>query len=482
MSSEGRPVVLYNPRGESHILPLALLHVGSALPGRRVEIVDGRIDPDPERTVAALAKDALCLGVTVLTGAPILDARHMSEAARAVRPDLPVIWGGWHPSLMPEQCLESGVVDACASGQGERTFADVVSALEDGRPWRDVPGLTWRDGDRIVRNRPRPFEDMNRFPRTDFGLVGLERYFQFRGGRRLDYCSSQGCPFQCSFCADPQVYAQRWSGLKPERVVAEIADLAARHRLTQVFFNDDNFFTDLRRTEAICRGLLEARTGVQWFGTGRADLLRRLTDEQLDMLRESGCYKINVGAESGSPELLRQIKKGTLVEEVLETAEKLHRFGIGARFSFIAGFPQEPPGSLADTYRTVKALREIDGGFETPIYFYAPYPGTELAKRMPALGFAMPQRLEEWREVDLDHSIGPWIPEPVRKLVPRYNFYLRHGYERPGRSLGRRLLHRVARLRARRDFYGLDLERRVVDAWRRLRVGFARQQPAIAED
>jgi anaerobic magnesium-protoporphyrin IX monomethyl ester cyclase len=480
--SHARPVVLYNPRGESHILPLALVHVGSALPGQRVEIVDGRLDPDPERTVASLARDALCLGVTVLTGAPILDAQRVSAAARAARPDLPVIWGGWHPSLMPEQCLQSGLVDACASGQGERTFADVVATLADGRPWRDTPGLTWMDGGRMVRNRPRAFEDMNRFPRTDFGLIDLERYFRFRGGRRLDYCSSQGCPFQCSFCADPQVYAQRWSGLKPERVVAEVAELSARHRLTDVFFNDDNFFTDLRRTEAICRGLLDSRAGVRWFGTGRADLLRRLSDDQLELLRASGCWKINVGAESGSPELLRQIKKGTLVEEVLETAEKLHRFGIAARFSFIAGFPQEPAGSLAETYRTAKALREIDARFETPIFFYAPYPGTELAKRMPALGFETPQRLEAWRDVDFDHSIGPWIPGPVRKLVPRYNFYLRHGYERPGRSLGRRLLHRVSRVRARRDFYALDLERRAVDVWRRLRTGFARQQPAIAED
>jgi radical SAM superfamily enzyme YgiQ (UPF0313 family) len=226
------------------------------------------------------------------------------------------------------------------------------------------------------------------------------------------------------------VYAQRWSGLRPERVVAELREHVARYRLSQVFFNDDNFFTDLRRTEAVCRGLLEAGLHIRWFGTGRADLLRRLTDEQLALLKESGCYKVNVGAESGSPELLRQIKKGTLVEEVLETAEKLHRFGIGARFSFIAGFPQEPAGSLDETYRTVKALREIDGEFETPIYFYAPYPGTELYARMPALGFTAPERLEGWREVDLDHSIGPWISEPVRRRVPRYNFYLRHGYQK----------------------------------------------------
>ena len=127
-------------------------------------------------------------------------------------------------------------------------------------------------------------------------------------------------------------------------MVAEVADHVARCGLDEVFFNDDNFFTDLRRTEAICHGLLEAGVRVRWFGTGRADLLRRLDDAQLRLLKESGCYKINVGAESGSPELLKTIRKGTLVEEVLETAEKLDRAGIGARFSFIAGFPQEPHG------------------------------------------------------------------------------------------------------------------------------------------
>jgi radical SAM superfamily enzyme YgiQ (UPF0313 family) len=278
------------------------------------------------------------------------------------------------------------------------------------------------------------------------------------------------------------VYRQRWSGLRAERVVAEVAEHVARYRLSEVFFNDDNFFTDLRRTEEICRGLIEAGVRVSWFGTGRGDLLRRLTDEQLQLLKDSGCSKINVGAESGSPELLKHIKKGTLVEEVLETAEKLHRYGIGARFSFIAGFPQEPPASLAETYRTVKALREIDGEFETPIYFYAPYPGTELADRMPALGFEAPQRLEDWERVDLDHSIGPWISQPVRRWVPRYNFYLRHGYQKPRGGLGKQLLHRVARARVKSNFYRFDVERRAVDLLKRLRSGIDRQQPPIAED
>lgn len=475
-------VVLYNPRGESHVLPLALVHLGSMLPEHHVVVVDGRVDLAPEARVAELAPDAVCLGVTVLTGAPILDALKVTRAAKVARRELPVIWGGWHPSLLPEQCLASGVVDACASGQGERTLLESITALAGGSSLEGIPGLAlWRDG-ALVRNPPRPFEDVNHFQPADFELLDMERYFRFRGVRRLDYCSSQGCPFECSFCADPRVYQRRWSGLLPGRVVAEIAEHTARYRLQQVFFNDDNFFTDLKRSEAICHGLIQAGVKVRWFGTGRADQLRRLSDDQLTLLKASGCDKVNVGAESGSPELLKTIKKGTLVDEVLETAEKLHRHRIGARFSFIAGFPREPSDSLRETYRVVKKLRQIDGSFETPIYFYAPYPGTELADRMPALGFEPPRRLEDWEQVDLDHGIGPWIPKAVRTWVPRWNFYLRHGYQHPGPGLARRLLHWLALARVKTGFYRFDLERLAVDFTKRLTSGIARQQPEVAED
>lgn len=479
----GKRVLLYNPRGESHILPLALIHIGSMLPECDVQIIDGRIELTPESTLAERADDALCLGVTVLTGKPILDALRASRAAKRRNPKLPVIWGGWHPSLLPEQCLASPFVDVCVTGQGEETFREIVHCLAKGRPLDGVAGIAFKRDGVVVKNPPRPFQDVNAFPRADFGLVNMEAYFKFRGARRLDYCSSQGCPFECSFCADPMVYKQRWSGLKAARVVSEIAEYKTRYRLEQVFFNDDNFFTDLKRAEAIARGLIDRNVNVQWFGTGRADLLKRMSAEQFALMRESGCYKVNVGAESGSAEVLETIKKGTLVEEVLETAEKLSVAGIGARFSFIAGFPNEPPASLADTYRTVKALRKINGAFETPIYFYAPYPGTELSERMPSQGFEPPHRLEDWEHVDLDHSIGPWISEPVRKFVPRYNFYLRHAFEPVSAGFGKRVAQWFARLRVRFDFYRFDFERRLVDLSKRVRTGIpARQQPMIAEN
>src|SRR5206468_3947813 len=84
--------------------------------------------------------------------------RRARRAARAVRPDLPVVWGGWHPSLLAEQCLASGAVDACVIGQGERTFVELVGAIEARASWAGIPGLVWREGSAVVRNPPRPFE------------------------------------------------------------------------------------------------------------------------------------------------------------------------------------------------------------------------------------------------------------------------------------------------------------------------------------
>jgi radical SAM superfamily enzyme YgiQ (UPF0313 family) len=267
------------------------------------------------------------------------------------------------------------------------------------------------------------------------------------------------------------VGAPAWSGLSAGRVVAEIAEHNRRFRLDQLSFSDENFFADVQRAEAIAVGLMDAGVNVRWSGAGRADLLRRLTAEQLTLLRQSGCYKVNVSAEIGSTKVPRQGKEEVPAADLIECAEKLKRAGIGARFAFMAGLPKEPASSLAITYRTVKTLLKINGGFETPIYFHAPYPGAETSKDLLSLGFEAPERLEDWEHVDLDHSIGPWVSEPVRKFVPRYNFYLRQAFDPKARRLGKRVAQWFAKLRVRYDFYRFDFERRLVDLSKRVRTG-----------
>src|ERR1700739_2965640 len=111
-------IVLYNPRAVFFTMPLALLAIGSELDPERYEviIVDGRLEPDPERALLAELEGALCLGVTVLTGAPISDALRISRLAKRSRPALPVVWGGWHPSMFSRECLLDNAVDVTVRG------------------------------------------------------------------------------------------------------------------------------------------------------------------------------------------------------------------------------------------------------------------------------------------------------------------------------------------------------------------------------
>lgn len=476
-------VVLYHPRGESLNLPLPLLHLASMLPEFDVRIVDGRIDLTPESSLAELAEGAVCLGVTVLTGRPTMDALRASRAVKRRQPTLPVIWGGWHPSMLPGQCLASPAVDACVRGQGEETFREVVLRLAAGQELAEVSGVSYKRRSDVVANPGRAFRDVNSLRSVDFEIVDVERYFAFRGSRRLDYASSQTDPMAPGAPASSGVEGKGWSGLEAARVADEIAGHKDRFRLERFAFSDADFFRDLGRAEEIARGLMERQVGLPWSGFGRAGLIRRLTPEQLGLLRQSGCCKVTVETALHGLQEADVGRPSATAEEVVETGEKLNRAGIGARFSFTAGAPGEPGSSLAGTYRTVKALRKINPRFETPIYFCAPYPGTELAKRLSELGLAPPARLEDWENMDLDHSIGPWISEPVRKFVPRYNFYFYHAFEPRPRGVGKRVARWFARQRVRYDFYRFDFERRLVDLSRRLRTGLpARTQPRAAED
>src|SRR5271156_3386231 len=149
-------VVLYNPQAVFFTMPLALLAIGSELDPEIYEVVtiDARLDPDAENTVVSHIGDALCLGVTVLTGAPISDALRISRAAKRARPGLPVVWGGWHPSMFSRECLLEPSGDVTVRGQGEETFAEIVRRLAEGRSLDGCAGCTVRLPDGTIHENP----------------------------------------------------------------------------------------------------------------------------------------------------------------------------------------------------------------------------------------------------------------------------------------------------------------------------------------
>ena len=465
VSEPRHKVVLYNPQAVFYTMPLALLAIGSYLDPARYEviIVDGRLEADPVAAVRSHLEGALCLGVTVLTGAPITDAVRISRAAKAARPDLPVVWGGWHPSMFGKECLQESCVDITVQAQGEETFAEILTRLETGASLEGCQGCTYRTSDGTARaNPPRPLRNLNTFRSHDYRLLPVERYYTLKGKPQLDYISSQGCAFRCAFCADPFVYGRKWVGLDPERVGAEIEALWLRYRFKDVNFQDETFFTYANRVEGIADEFIRRKLPITWAATMRADQGARLPDAVMAKCKQSGLRRVIIGVESGSQEMMDWIKKDIKLEQVFISAEKCLKYNIGVHFPFIVGFPNETEESVQASLDVAKRLRALSPDFLTPFFYFKPYPGTSITEQAVKEGFSLPCSLEEWATFDFVGSVGPWVTPEKYRRIERFKFYQQVAWERPKPLNGP--LRKLAQWRLKRDWYAFPVEK-VLSNW-----------------
>jgi hypothetical protein len=429
-------------------MPLGLLAVGSALPDEHVVLVDGRLELAPEARVAELALHADCLGVTARTGRPLRDALRVSAAARTANPRLRIVWGGAHASLLPDQCLASGVVDACVIGAGEEAFRACLSAAREGQSFEGLPGValqTWA----IPRPAVPPRPDATRPAR--YGLLDLERYFDIRGGRRLDYCSSR---------ARPGEGGKGWWALPPERVAAEVGELAERYWPLTVLFQDSDFFSDVPRVEAIARLLLEHRPLIGWEVAGRPEELLESGEETLRLLVESGCRRIHAVVPPGATLV------GSGRQVVLEAASLLDRVGLPGRIVLEVDPPRRGHDTLAAAVSVARSLSRMGTRFETPLerrYLYPPAEDLE--------GGSPPSDLEEWAA----REEARWPDRRAESRLERRRFYIAEAQRPPGRRPGKRLVHLLARARVRTGFFRFGLERAAVHASSLLRTGAPRR-------
>ena len=429
-----QPVVLYQPRDGCVGMPLGLLRLGSWLEGRHVVIVDGRFELAPEARVVELARQALLLFVSARTGEPLREALRVSRAARAASPALPILWGGPHVGLDPESCFATGVVDGCAPGAAEEALQAAVEAARSGRPLASAAGLAVPGGAHVAPAAP----PTRLWPRADYSLLDVERYFEERGVRRLDYCSSRGVR-----------EAPDWMGLRPERVVGETLELAERYQATELSFKDEDFFADAGRVFELASGLAEGGAPLAWRAEARPQDLVEAGPDGLTRLRRGGCRGLQLVSTGAEPECL------------LEVAGRLRAAGIGGRFVFDVGEAAAGGPGLAEAVKVARAISAMDSRFETPLRRHRDPPA-----RPPAPG----RSLEAWAELEKQ----PWADGKAERRLARRAFFFAEAQRPPGRRLGKHLLRVLALLRVRVGFFALDFERVLVELSALLRTGRAR--------
>jgi radical SAM superfamily enzyme YgiQ (UPF0313 family) len=492
--TDKKPVVLFFPSyySDEAAPPLALIHLAAPLVagGHEVRIVDSAVESDPTGAVLEAIDGACALGVSLVTGPMITQGVSVTAAVRAVRPDLPIVAGGWHPSILPEQTLRSPLFDAVVKGQGEITLKEIVARWNAGeRDLTGVAGSLFKRGSELVANEPRGYIDINALPRRPFEIVDFERYAKKCGGFRwLLYCSSHGCPWDCSYCSNASVYGRNWKPLQAERTVEEMSELAARYSLDVIDIIDDNYLVRRDRAVDIAERLLRKGTKFGYFIQTRTDQIDRLTDEELLLLRRSGLARIFFGIESGSKKVLKTVNKRLDLETAYRTAERCRAAEVEASFNLIFGLPGEEAEDLRATIAMVDNLgrRNPEAAFFTNIF--SPYPGSPIFPEAVRLGVQEPKSLEEWAVFHPKIQKLPWLEGKAHARIQRIRDYIRIGYSarkmvvhRPDglKDLARRLLQGMARFRLRRLAVGFPVEVWALRAWKELRRRFGAGEPVV---
>ncbi len=460
-----KKIVLYNPIAVFFDMPLALMALGSNIDREKYEIIiiDGRLGKNALKKVLEACEDALCFGVTVLTGKPLHDALFMSKKVKAAYKNLPVIWGGWHPSLFPVEILEEEKdVDITVFGQGEITFKEIVTCLDTGAKLNSVEGIAYRDRTgTVMKNLKRHLTDMNDLTSVDYDVIDVEAYLKLKKNRQLDYISSTGCHFRCTFCADPFVYNRAWTGVAPERMGEELAHWKKKYNFTDVNFQDETFFTKRKRVRQIAEEFISRNINSTWAGTLRGDQGNRMSEEEFDLIKKSGLRRVLVGVESGSQEMMDWLKKDIKMEHIWKTAERCASRDIAVIFPFIVGFPGESKKSVKDSLNMAMKLNGMHPKFTTPIFYFKPYPGSKITEDVVAQGYKLPTTLKDWADFDYIGSSGPWVDNEKFQLIERFKFYNKVA----GRShkFYTKPIQWLAKKRLAMEFFELPIEKFLAD-------------------
>jgi len=296
-----------------------------------------------------------------------------------------IISVGIHPTLTPEELLKENPVDIAVRNEPELTCLDITKGLE----LREINGITYKDNGTIVRNPDRelienldilPFPAINLFPHKNYRLSSYKRK------PMTVVFTGRGCHFHCIHCGQQVIWGGRRRVRSAENVIKEIEEIY-KMGYREISFEDQIVECD-ERMIAIANALKKYK--FSWkFGT-RSDLIN---NEALKIFKESGCYEVFLGVESGDEQCLNWLKKGISIKQIEEAFKLCRKNKLFINATFMIGLPGENKESFN---KTIDLAKKLNPDYAT-FYAFTPLPGTE------AFAFYKSNNLlirEDWSSID----------------------------------------------------------------------------------
>ena len=437
MKNDKKPqIILLYPKtgmdfGSTIAPPHALLTIAAPLlkSGYQVVLLDQRTENiTSEKLKRLLAEETLCVGISTMTGTQIKFALSLARIVRDLTDgDVPLLWGGCHPSMLPEQTLKNDKVDIVIVGEGDETMLELVDALHHNEDLSQIKGICFKKDDAAIMTAKRELLDVETLLPVPWELVDVEKYihrdmYLSESSRVLDIGqTSRGCPFNCTFCSSAELRGRRWRAMSVEKSLVMIEQDVKRFNLDGIWLRDDEFYINKNRATAIYEGLIKRQLNIKFYTSGtRVDVFLRATDYEINMLKKAGAYTLKFGAESGCERILKLMKKGITVEQTLEVNRRCKKHGIIPVYSLMIGYPTETFAEIQETLNLAFKLKEEnpDAQLET-IALFTPLPGPQAYELALQHGLRPPESLEQWADwvfddYDFSGKKSPWYSKQER--------------------------------------------------------------------
>ncbi len=376
-------ILLIEPRHKdmSKGLPLGLAYLGAVLRKAKynISVLDTNMDElDSEGVVKFIDdRDINIVGIGSTT-AQIKESWRILKLLKKKRLDIINVLGGIHPTALPEESLNKSYVDFVLRGECEVSILEFVKAFEN-KKFDNVKGLSFKKDSKFYHNEKPPLiENLDElpFPARDLFEGFPEKYSGSiqRSKKKADILTSRGCTGGCNFC-NKSIHGYKVRARSPENVVNEIEVLNCDFGITDFYILDDYFTADMERVEKICDLILEKELKIKWVcATGiRVDNANIKTFKKM---KESGCYRMAFGVESGSEEILRKMGKNINLNQVRNAFKTAQEVGIVTLACFMIGNMWETEDTINQTIKFAKSLKTDYAQF----LIVKPYPGTALFK------------------------------------------------------------------------------------------------------
>jgi radical SAM superfamily enzyme YgiQ (UPF0313 family) len=390
----------YYPISETPSPPLGLAYLAAALEttGIEVKILDFVVYPYRRDGLESFLKrfKPHIVGATAVT-MTFDHAQGIIKDVKTINPDILTVMGGPHVTFCASQTLHAiPELDIIVLGEGEETLVDLTSAVKDNRHLNTVDGIAYRIGSGVNVTAKRNFiQELDSLPLPARHLLPLGRYRALK--LPISMTTSRGCPYQCIFCVGRKMVGAKVRNNSPDRVAAELQNLA-NFDFHQINIADDLFTADKQHCNAVCDEMIKRNLKIKWTSFARVDTI---SEELLAKMKTAGCTAVSFGIESANPDILKTIKKGIRLQQVVDAVRMCRQVGIRPYASFILGLPGETQDTIKETAAFAEKLQQegLAYGFHT----LAPFPGTEVREKGDKLGIRI--LTSDWSKYDANRAV-----------------------------------------------------------------------------